>query len=66
MKGKRYTTKQKIRALREAETADITILDACRDYGISEVPFHRWKRELGMLELDQAKQLKDPFLFQEF
>ena len=59
MKGKRYTTEQKIRILREAETADKTILDVCREYGISEVTFHRWKRELGMLELDQAKHLKE-------
>jgi len=59
MKGKRYTTEQKIRILREAETADKTILAVCRDHGISEVTFHRWKRELGMLELDQAKQLKE-------
>jgi hypothetical protein len=26
---------------------------------ISEQTFHRWKREMGMLEVDQAKQLKE-------
>jgi len=29
MKGKRYTTEQKIRILREAEEADATIVGAC-------------------------------------
>jgi len=29
MKGKRYTTEQKIRILREAEKTDKTILDVC-------------------------------------
>jgi transposase-like protein len=59
MKGKRYTTEQKIRILREAESSDKTILDVCRERQISEQTFHRWKREMGMLEVDQAKQLKE-------
>lgn len=59
MKGKRYTTEQKIRILREADRADRSILDVCREHQISEQSFHRWKREFGMMELDQAKQLKD-------
>jgi putative transposase len=59
MKGKRYTTEQKIRILREAESSDKTILEVCRESQISEQTFHRWKREMGMLEVDQAKQLKE-------
>jgi transposase-like protein len=59
MKGKRYTTEQKIRILREAEQSDTTIVGVCRSHQISEVTFHRWKREFGMLEVDQAKQLKE-------
>lgn len=59
MKGKRYTTEQKIRILRSADEAGATILDVCRKAGISEQTFHRWKREFGMMDLDQAKQLKE-------
>ena len=59
MKGKRYTTEQKIRILREAERSDKTILDVCREQRISEQTFHRWKKEFGMMEVDQAKQLKE-------
>jgi len=58
MKGKRYTTEQKVRILREPN-AEKNIVDVCREHGISEQSFHRWKRELGMLELDQAKLLKE-------
>jgi putative transposase len=58
MKGKRYTTEQKIRVLREAERTDKTILDVCRQQRISEQTFYRWKKEFGMMEVDQAKQLK--------
>jgi len=59
MKGKRYTTEQKIRILREAEATDGTILEVCRERQISEQTFHRWKKEFGMMEVDQAKQLKE-------
>lgn len=59
MKGKRYTTEQKIRILRSADQADKTILDVCREAGVSEQTFHRWKREFGMMEVDQVKQLKE-------
>ena len=59
MKAKRYTTEQKIRILREAEQADQSIVEVCREKGISEQTFHRWKREFGMMKLDQAKRLKE-------
>jgi transposase-like protein len=59
MKGKRYTTETKIRILREAESSDKTIQDVCRERQISEQTFHRWKREFGMMEVGQAKQLKE-------
>ncbi len=59
MKGKRYTTEQKIRILREAEKAGAKIITVCQEHAISEQTFHRWKREFGMMELDQAKQLKE-------
>ena len=59
MKSKRYTTEQKIRILREAEKAGQSIVEVCREKGISEQTLHRWKREFGMMKLDQAKQLKE-------
>jgi putative transposase len=59
MKGKRYTTEKKIFILREAESSDKAIQDVCRERQISEQTFHRWKRGFGMMEVGQAKQLKD-------
>ena len=59
MKGIRYSTEQKIRILREAEGSGKKIQDVCRDHQISEQTFYRWKRESGMLEISQAKQLKE-------
>jgi putative transposase len=59
MKGRRHKTEEKIRILREADVAGRTIQDVCRERQISEQTFHRWKREFGILEVDQAKQLKE-------
>lgn len=59
MKGKRYSTEDKIRVLREAEKADKSIIEVCKDKGISEQTFHRWKREFGIMPIDQAKRLKE-------
>jgi putative transposase len=59
MKGKRYSTEDKIRVLREAEAVDKSIIEVCKDKGISEQTFHRWKREFGMMPVDQARRLKE-------
>ncbi len=54
MKGKRYTTEEKIRMLRQADKGK-TILEACRENNLSEQTFHHWKREYGMIDVNQAK-----------
>ena len=58
MKGKRYTTEEKIRILRQADGGG-TILEVCRQANISEVTFHRWKKQLGQMEVSEAKRLKE-------
>ena len=59
MKGKRYTTEEKIRILREADGGDQTIGMICREANISEVTFHRWKKQFGQMEVNEARRLKD-------
>jgi len=58
MKCKRYTTKDNIRILRQGD-AGKSILDVCREHNISEVSFHRWKRQFGQMEINEARRLKD-------
>jgi len=59
MKGKRYTTEQKIRILREADRGDRSIVEICRDENISDVTFHRWKKQFGQMDLNEARRLKE-------
>jgi putative transposase len=59
MKGKRYTTEEKIRLLREADRGEKSIQELCRQENVSEVTFHRWKKQFGQLEVNEARRLKE-------
>lgn len=58
MKGKRYTTEEKIRILREADSGR-SIVEVCQEKNISEQTFHRWKRQYGMMEIPEARRMKE-------
>jgi putative transposase len=59
MKGKRYTTEEKIRLLREADRGEKSIQALCQEANISEVSFHRWKKQFGQMEVNEAKRMKE-------
>ena len=59
MKGKRYTTEDKIRILREADRGEKSMADICREVNVSEVTFHRWKQQFGHMEVNEARRLKE-------
>ena len=59
MKGKRYTTEDKIRILREADGGERSAADLCREANISEVTFHRWKKQFGHMDVNEARRLKE-------
>ena len=48
MKGKRHTTEDKIRILRDADGGK-NIVEGCKEKNISEQTFHRWRRQIGMM-----------------
>jgi transposase-like protein len=61
MSRKRYTPEQIIGKLREAEVAlaqGETTGQVCRNLGIAEQTFYRWRREYGGLKIEQARRLK--------
>ena len=58
MKGKKYSTEDKIRILRQADGGE-PIQAACREQNISEESFHRWKKQFVQMEVNEATRLKE-------
>lgn len=61
MGKKRHTPEQIIAKLREAEIAlakGQTVPVVCRQIGVTEQTYYRWRKEYGGIRLDQAKRLK--------
>ena len=62
MPRKRHTTEQIMQHLREAEvllTQGQTIAQVCKQIGITDQTYYRWRKEYGGLRLDQAKRLRE-------
>jgi len=62
MSRKRYTPEQIVSVLRQVEVlvANGKATDlACREAGIVEQTYYRWRKEYGGWKVDQAKRLKE-------
>ena len=62
MAKKRYTPEQIVAILRQIEVAVANqkpIPQACREAGITEQTYYRWRKEYGGLKLEQARRLKE-------
>ena len=62
MARKRYKAEQIVVMLREVEiqvAKGLDIQQVCRNLGISEQTYYRWRKKYGGMKLDQAKRLKE-------
>jgi transposase-like protein len=62
MARKRYTAEQIIRHLRQAEvlaSQGRSVPEICREIGVTENTYYRWRKEYGGMGVDQAKRLKE-------
>ena len=62
MPRKRYTSEQIISKLREAEvelSRGKKVPQVCRQLGVTEQTYYRWRKEYGGLRVDQAKRLRE-------
>ena len=62
MARKRYTPEQIIRHLRLAEvlySQGRSVSEICREIGVTENTYYRWRKEYGGMRINQAKRLKE-------
>lgn len=57
MRGKRFSEEQIIRILGEHE-AGRRVAELCREHGIAENTFYRWKSKYGGMSIPEAKRLR--------
>ena len=58
MRKTRYSEEQIIRVLQEVESGS-TVKDVCREHGIAEGTYYRWKSKYGGLDVSEARRLKE-------
>ena len=61
-KGRKVSPEQIIATLRQIEVQlaqGKSLALACKEAGIAEQSYYRWRREYGTLKLEQAKRLKE-------
>ena len=62
MPRKRFTTEQIIGKLREAEVElakGKKVPQVCKQLGVTEQTYYRWRKEYGGLKTDQAKRFRE-------
>lgn len=62
MSKKRHSVETIITKLREAEVLQAkgeAVPEICRQIGVTEQTYYRWRKEYGGLKMDQAKRLKE-------
>ena len=62
MPRKRFKTEEIIQKLREAEvllSQGGNVSEACRQIGVTDNTYYRWRKEYGGIRSDQAKRLKE-------
>ena len=62
MPRKRFKTEEIIQKLREAEvhlSQGQNVAEACRQIGVTDQTYYRWRKEYGGVRTDQAKRLKE-------
>jgi putative transposase len=61
-RGKKHAPEQIVTLLRQIEVGVAngkTTPAACRESGITEQTYYRWRKEFGGLQVEQAKRLKE-------
>lgn len=59
MKQKQFSDAQIVAVLQQAEKGDQSISALCREVGISDVTFYRWRSKFGGMQVKEAQRLRE-------
>ena len=59
MKTNQHSAEQIIRILAQAEQGAQTVGEVCREYGIAETTFYRWRNAYGGMPVTEVQRLKE-------
>ena len=60
--AKVHSSEEIIRKLRQAEVLlaeGRSMIEVCRELGVTDSTYYKWRKEYGGMKIDQAKRLKD-------
>ena len=58
MKKSKFTESQIFNILKQAETG-ISVVDICREHGIGNATFYKWRAKYGGMDASMMKRLKE-------
>ena len=56
---KRFNEEQIVRILRQAERAEQTVAEVCKQHGICEQTWYRWKKKFGQMDVPDVRRLRE-------
>ena len=59
MKKTQFTDEQIVAVLQQAEKGDKPVTALCREHGISENTFYRWRNRFGGMQVKEAQRLRE-------
>lgn len=62
MKRKQYSPEQIVKLLRDVEAgqaAGKTVEEMCRQFGVADSSYHRWRAQYGGMKADEVRRLRE-------